>query len=72
MVRFTRFLAAASLIALLAACGGEGGKDREDGPVDREKPSLGAPQDGDDDGGDRKEENDGKDSRGEGEDDAND
>ena len=48
MDRLGRVLASASLIALLAACGGEGGRDREDGPADREKPSLGAPQDGQD------------------------
>jgi len=55
----TRFLAAASLIALLAACGDEGSRDREGGPADRDTPSLGSPQDGDaaDDEKDEKDDN---------------
>jgi hypothetical protein len=60
MARITRFLAAASLMALLTACGGEGARDREEAPVDREKPSLGSPK-ADDDGQDKKDE---KESRG--------
>jgi hypothetical protein len=55
MERITRFIAAASLLALLAACGGEGGKDREEDQVDRERPSLGVSKDGDE-GEDKKEE----------------
>ena len=47
MQRIIRFITAASLISLLAACGGEGGKDREEDQVDREKPSLGASKNGD-------------------------
>jgi hypothetical protein len=71
MASIVRFLAAASLMALLAACGGEGKRDREDGPSERDTPSLGAPQDGDD-AGDEKDEKDGNES-GAGEDgDAND
>ncbi len=65
MERLIRFCAAASLIALLAACGGERDRDREEGPADREKPSLGAPQD--DDGAEDK--TDKKESRGDEEDD---
>lgn len=54
MTRFSiaRLLAAFSLITLLVACGGGGGGDREEGPDDRETPSLGEPKDdgdGDDD-----------------------
>ncbi|MFO0104353.1 MAG: hypothetical protein ACK516_03625 [Cyanobium sp.] len=59
MAPITRLLTAASLIALLAACGGEAGRDRDEGPADRDTPSLGAPQDGDDAG----DEKDDKDSR---------
>ena len=44
MDSISRFFAAASLIALLAACGGEGAREREEDPSDREKPSLAAPQ----------------------------
>ena len=54
MERITRFIAAASLVALLAACGGEEGKVREEDHVDREKPSLGASKNGDE-GEDKKE-----------------
>jgi hypothetical protein len=68
MERLTRFLAAASLIVLLAACGGERSRDRDDGPEDREKPSLGAPQDDDDD----EDKNDGQESRSDEENDADD
>ena len=55
MERITRLIAAASLVALLAACGGEEGKVREEDQVDREKPSLGASKNGDE-GEDKKEE----------------
>ena len=55
MGRITRFIAAASLVALLAACGGERGKDREEDKMDRERPSLGSSKD-DDDGESKKEE----------------
>ena len=68
MQHITRFITAASLVALLAACGGEGGKDREEGQVDREKPSLGASKD-DDEGENKKEE---KESREDEDRDAND
>jgi hypothetical protein len=54
MQRIFRFIAAASLISLLSACGGEGAKDREEDQVDRERPSLGASKDGDE-GEDKKE-----------------
>jgi hypothetical protein len=47
---------------------GAGSRDRDDGPADREKPSLGAPRDDDDD----EDKNDGQESRGEEEGDAND
>ncbi|MFN4867649.1 MAG: hypothetical protein ACK5GZ_15200 [Cyanobium sp.] len=70
MAPITRFLAAASLIALLAACGGEGSRDREDGPADRDTPSLGSPQDGDAD--DEKDEKDDNESRAGEDGDAND
>ncbi len=55
MDRIIRILAAASLTALLVACGGEKDRDKDDAPADRERPSLGAPQD-DDDGENGKEE----------------
>ena len=48
MKRITRFIATASLLTLLAACGGEGGREREIEQVDWEKPSLGASKDDDD------------------------
>ncbi len=70
MAPITRFLAAASLIALLAACGGEGSRDREDGPADRDTPSLGAPKDGD--AADEKDEKDDNESRAGEDGDAND
>jgi hypothetical protein len=70
MASITRFLAAASLIALLAACGGEGSRDREDGPADRDTPSLGSPQDGD--AADEKDEKDDNESRAGEDGDAND
>ena len=54
MQRIIRFIAAASLISLLSACGGEGGRDREEDQVDRERPSLGATKDSDE-GEDKKE-----------------
>lgn len=68
MQRITRFISAASLVALLAACGGEGARDREEDQVDREKPSLGASKD-DDEGENKKEE---KESREDEDRDAND
>jgi uncharacterized lipoprotein len=68
MKRITRFIAAASLVALLAACGGEGRKDREEDQVDRQRPSLGASKD-DDEGENKKEE---KESREDEDRDAND
>jgi|GEM_PF-2864447 hypothetical protein len=71
MASITRFLAAASLIALLAACGGEGSRDRDDGPAERDTPSLGSPQDGDD-AGDEEDEKDGNESRAGEDGDAND
>ena len=54
MQRIIRFIAAASLISLLSACGGEGGRDREEDQGDRERPSLGATKE-DDEGEDKKE-----------------
>ena len=54
MQRIIRFIAAASLITLLSACGGEGAKDREEDQGDRERPSLGASKDCDE-GEDKKE-----------------
>ena len=56
MDRIIRILAAASLTALLVACGGERHRDKDDAPADRERPSLGAPQD-ENDGENGKEEN---------------
>lgn len=47
--RIARALATISLAALLTACGGEQGGDREEGPGDRETPSHGAPRDDDED-----------------------
>ena len=47
--RIIRVLAACSLMALLAACGGEGARDREEESGDRESPSLAEPRGDDDD-----------------------
>jgi hypothetical protein len=45
--RMIRVLAACSLITLLAACGGEAARDREEIQGDRETPSLAEPRDDD-------------------------
>jgi hypothetical protein len=65
MERLIRFCATACLIALLAACGGERDRDREEDPADREKPSLGVPQEDDE----AEDKTDKKESRGDEEDD---
>jgi hypothetical protein len=66
--RMIRVLAACSLITLLAACGGEGARDREETPGDRETPSPAEPRDDDD----REEQRDEKESRREEDDDDDD
>ncbi len=60
--RLVRLFAACSLAALLAACGGEGARDREDAPDDQEKRSLTEPQ-GEDDDRDKRDDKDEKKSR---------
>jgi hypothetical protein len=63
-------LAAVSLTALLTGCGGEQGRDRQEGPGDRETPSYGAPQADDDQ--DRRENRERSESREDQEDDDED
>lgn len=56
-----RFLAVAGLTAVLVACGGESDSNREEGPSDRDTPSLGTSQDDDEDSQKRPQEKESRD-----------